>query len=453
MNRRLFIKNSLLTSALLGLNPASLIASRARAQSATGPQFFVFLRFQGGMATTLGLDPIVYSQELIRRGAWQEYSSDRILRSGNILLGPAAEALQPFASEIGIINGIDMQQDIGHENINRLIENGGFSSQELFLLRLAEALDCTDLQALLSDQAGDRKTSLAGSLLTEVNSRITSNSDYDLNLGALARSSSFSILQRQMEESALIQQRLVDLRKLTFEHREALQPFLGEITGSDESVPRFTRERQNGQNDDQEREIEELKENIGVAALSFAAGLSRMAMIIVNSTDRGEGTLDTHNRHDRNHLRVQTGVWEKVAGVFDLFKSIPYNGKSLFDQTLFLVSNEFSRTIYRNATGNGTEHNVDTNSFLLAGAGAPKGRVIGGSRAYIADGTGSFPQHVGRPFDFQAKKALTDAELRALNGRPPRHVRRILIEDVFHSIVDQFGLTGNANISMGRKIF
>jgi hypothetical protein len=201
----------------------------------------------------------------------------------------------------------------------------------------------------------------------------------------------------------------------------------------------------------------DLNRAIGQVGLAFSAGLSRVAMIEVNSTDLA---LDTHSNHEKNHLRVQTQIWQQVSDIFELFKKLPYNDEdSLFDQTLFLVSNEFSRTPFLNSA-RGKDHNVNTNSFLVAGAGAPSsGAVIGGSRVIpnSQSRTGR-ARHVGRPFDFTRRVALSDDEMRALDemlimgSKVPQQFGLLTIEDVFHSIAKKF-VEHAESFAPGRQIF
>src|SRR5690606_27858885 len=69
--------------------------------------------------TTLGLDPLTHRDfGTTNSNIFIEYTPEQRLKFGNFFLGPACEGLQPFASEISVLRGLNMRTDIQHEPMN-----------------------------------------------------------------------------------------------------------------------------------------------------------------------------------------------------------------------------------------------------------------------------------------------------------------------------------------------
>jgi hypothetical protein len=108
---------------------------------------------------------------------------------------------------------------------------------------------------------------------------------------------------------------------------------------------------------------------------------------------------------------------------------------------VILVTSEMSRTPALNMA-NGKDHNEQTTSFLLAGGGLRGGRTIGGSRLISrAQNQSVLSAHLSRPFDFAAGRALSDAEILAIQ-QWPTHVRDLHSENVFAAVAELLGLGG-----------
>ena len=122
-------------------------------------------------------------------------------------------------------------------------------------------------------------------------------------------------------------------------------------------------------------------------------------------------------------------TWSYIAGIFNLFSNLPYKEGSLFDHTTFVVVSEFSRTPYLNPA-KGKDHNVYTNSVLLAGGRVNGGRSFGKSkvipRHQREDGRAI---HIGSPFDFSTGQSV-DAS--------GNHVGLIFPENVAKSMAQLF---------------
>ena len=144
-----------------------------------------------------------------------------------------------------------------------------------------------------------------------------------------------------------------------------------------------------------------------VIAASFLNQGSYQALLHLLTPGIG---LDTHSQHEKTHLATQKTVWQRVADLFSLFKTLPYKSGSLFDATTFLVVSEWSRTPFLNAA-KGKDHNPFTNSALLAGRRIQKGKVFGASK--LIPRTKSelgVAEHIAAPYDYKNKMIATSAQ-------------------------------------------
>ena len=88
------------------------------------------------------------------------------------------------------------------------------------------------------------------------------------------------------------------------------------------------------------------------------------------------GGWDSHDYLERNHAARIRSVDRPIA---TLLKDLKARG--LLDETLVVITGEFGRTPDNNRRGgvdpNGRGHNADAMVVLLAGGGAPRGRIVG----------------------------------------------------------------------------
>ena len=151
---------------------------------------------------------------------------------------------------------------------------------------------------------------------------------------------------------------------------------------------------------------EKSKEAAIIAAAFLDNAANSAVLNLSNIVDLNAINFDTHADHERNHLNAQMNTWSYIAGIFNLFSNLPYKEGSLFDHTTFVVVSEFSRTPYLNPA-KGKDHNVYTNSVLLAGGRVNGGRSFGKSkvipRHQREDGRAI---HIGSPFDFSTGQSV-----------------------------------------------
>ena len=117
--------------------------------------------------------------------------------------------------------------------------------------------------------------------------------------------------------------------------------------------------------------------------------------------------VDSHRDHPGRHYSSQLAAWNAVSDMFSLFKRIPYGDSTLFDRTTFLVVTEFSRAPFLNSQL-GKDHNLLTNSVLLAGNGIKGNVTVGksevisrkrsstGKAIYQASGEHITPEHIAQ---------------------------------------------------------
>ncbi|MBK8203285.1 MAG: DUF1501 domain-containing protein [Bdellovibrionales bacterium] len=118
--------------------------------------------------------------------------------------------------------------------------------------------------------------------------------------------------------------------------------------------------------------------------------------------------------------------------------------KSLFDETLIVITSEFSREINLNSSSvetGGKEHNGYTNSYLLMSGGLRGGFTIGEST--IQPNILHRPvAHIARNFDFDSGQAihkLSDAPERMAD---PKAIKQIRPGHVVRSVAALMGFEG-----------
>lgn len=336
--------------------------------------FFFMIQVGGGMDVTLGLDPQIHKTGTDQKDVFIEYNESGILKSGNILLGPAAHALKDFHQDMCIINGVVMRRDVGHDSLLNYISSGkGDSSSPSFVVEFSRHCEDTNLGIFVND-------SISTGIYQPTISQI---SDF-----SLSNKNNSTEGMEFLKEFFLRQSNLKDAqdKMLKFENEKGLfYSALEDVT----KLAVFENEK------------------LSTIAAGFKSGQSNAASINLESGSFVENIdLDTHANHEGRHLNSQRQVWEFVSSLFKGFKNISYKDGSLFDHTTFAVVSEFSRTPYLNAA-KGKDHNVYTNSVLLAGKGIKGNQAIGGShvisRAKRQDG---LALHIGSPIDFKSGQII-----------------------------------------------
>jgi hypothetical protein len=371
MNRRKFIQNTLLSS--LACNIPSLAFSN---EGALKKHFVVQLLAGGGLDATLSLDPLMHSKYTTdQKDIFLEYRPEDILKNNQLYLGPAAHPLKDFMSQMSTINGIVMRRDIGHDNLLDYIATGSGNG---------------DLASLSVEADYHSSDSLLGVLIN--NSVKTGHRKPSLN--------QINEFSQKSDESEFLSQNLITGLKQTTRKKSRLYQSSLSMLNLSEKEESF-KHHMNHIADLSSRDTDE----VVVIASAFSKNLANSVVLDLESLDL-DFNLDTHSNHEQNHFNGQVMIWEYIADLFRTFKDTPYADGSLFDNTTFVVMTEFSRTPYLNPA-KGKDHNVYTNSVLIAGGKVNGGKSFGESkvikRSERPDGRAL---HIGKAFDFEASKPV-----------------------------------------------
>lgn len=355
--------------------------------------FFVMVHTYGAMDSTLGLDPQIMPEGLNENDLFLEYGPNDILKVGNINLGPAARPLKPFAKDIAVVNGILMAtNNSDHFVLNLYMRSGnGRGRVPSFPVELAAVSEVTPL-GIIVDQ---------GIEMVDRNVRVSTGGDV-LAFGNTPTIGNMKYLKGLVAEKSRNDSSITDSERAALE----IEPYIPKIA---EALNKLKKDPSMQLN------------NMHAIAAAFSTGVARQAEINIME---GSNNLDTHSGHPQAHLAAQLYHWEQVTELFKIFKETPFDGKTLFDATTFMVITEFSRTPNLNAA-KGKDHNPLTNSIILAGKGINGGNTIGASKVYGRGQTqNSQSMHVGLPLNFQTGEiAKTRNEGQYIR---PEHVIRTL---------------------------
>jgi hypothetical protein len=298
-----------------------------------GRKNFLLVHMTGGADCIVGLDPWrpEGSWGLRRRPDENQvflgYADSKILLSSDqkIALGPSAQPLAPFFSEIAVLNGVHTRR-IDHGNVSATggsneVENNilpsqiaGYQAGSGIALIVSSSVVPTEPNVFTKSLLGDDDNS---SLIAHINA----------NAYAIGASEQFGALKMRKVLEALNRVRL---------------PVEANVPNRIADV--------------------------------FELGLSNM---IYHET---RSDLDTHSDDEsKNQISRQREAWQQVADILSTLKQ-----RNLLSSTIVMVTTEFSRQAARSSQG-GKEHNGNTNSVLLAGGGIKGGITVGGS--HINNGT------------------------------------------------------------------
>lgn len=348
-----------------------LEALAAGANTSEEARFFVLLKMEGGWDVTLSLDPWIGANPA-KEDLFIEYTQDQLLHASGLVLGPAAQVLAPYASDIAIVNGVFMNDaDTGHLPALGYITTGNGNGKMAALPVEVGVASMMDPFGVISDD----------SVSTSTKAVLISNTDSMKNM-ALGNSNDDSV--ESALEGADPNSALTRARRAVLDNKErvkSLGQMLKQLQGAGDLKPS------------------------DVVAAAFASNLCRQAQLNVN----GDQFLDTHANHEGAHLKAQKSRWEAVASVFKTFKSMAYgtSGKSLFDVTTFMVVSEFARTPALNAAA-GKDHNPFLNSVLFAGGNVAGGQVVGGSRLVTREESANKASyHIAQPMDLATGRKVS----------------------------------------------
>ena len=388
-----------MASEIINFFPLNLFAQDGR------PQFFVLIMVDGGMDTTLGLDPRTHQNGEDQKDIFIEYRPEQIIQSGNLRLGPAALALKDHAKDFSIINGVNMRRDAGHESNREYLASGSGDGKKPFLpVESAHYLKNLGPAGILQLNASVRLGNYEFTT-TDLQQTFNDSQSSEKNSDEYLENLSDSI---SAYESAVLS------------YKEISGPL--KIIGTE-----LMSENPNVQLSQISKEK--------VIAKMFQKKLSFQAVVSIRGNN-----LDTHSNHAGEdgvpgpHWTNQAKVWANVAEYFTLFKNTKFAEGSLFDYTTFMVVTEFSRTPFLN-NSKGKDHNPLTNSVLLAGPQFKAGQVIGGSHV-IRRSDKSVASHIGTPIDYTTGKLIQVGDV---SYKKNKSINFIYPENIARTVMQSFG--------------
>jgi uncharacterized protein (DUF1501 family) len=376
MKRRDFLKS---TSQIgLAAYLSGLINHRAMAQvSGSSLKNLVYIHLELGWDVTLAIDPQIKQLKVSDTALFLGYRPEEIISAENLKFGPAATALRTLARNMVVVNGVSMLGNVSHSDCARWAQTG--------ILERRTA----GMPAMHANQFAIR-----GELATV----LTDNSIEDgmLNISTMSQQNVANLASDQLLSTFLEPDFIVAQAKAIeakygseMKSRREAQPELDQLLKSDA--------------DD--------KKSAAATALSFQTGFARSVLWRINPSTF---TLDTHSNHQAQHTVALKSCFDQVLGLIKVLQSVQGReiGKSLFEETLVVVSSDFSREINLNGSStetSGKEHNGYTNSYIFLSGGLQGGYSIGES-VIQANVLNRPAAHVARNFDFRSGQVIRRRE-------------------------------------------
>jgi uncharacterized protein (DUF1501 family) len=411
MKRRDFLNtlNSLMLFGAAGTIPGLSLYSRAlhAADTRRKARFFVMIRATNGWDVTLGLDPKIHANGSDQNDMFIEYTPDQIMSAGALRFAPACAPLRPHFQDVATINGVFMSDaNVSHDgNLDYISTGNSEGAAPDLAVELASATQVAPFGVLFD------------TTLKRANRVVVTNSTS--NMLSLRGGVGITALERAGQMGGDSHSGFAKAKLNLLSHGALRTEFVNELDKLQEEIDAASSARRGG----------------AVLAAAFTTGAAYQGMLTLSPS------LDTHSAHEGTHLKEQTSLWEGVADIFRIFKTVPYHDEagredgSLFDRTTFMIVSEFSRTPALNAA-KGKDHNPLTNSVLLAGAGVRGGTTIGESRLILRRNTRTGEsRHVAGLINFETGQvARTKGEARA------KEFQLITPENVVATVIDIFGV-------------
>lgn len=392
MNRRDFLLRSGLAAGAFALS--NTVMSRVAKAAENGDHYFIFVYFEGGWDSLIGLDPrdptVFTDNEATATGIQPGYNrlpaqySRQMIDAGPFMLGPCIGELAPIADQYSIVRGINMAT-LTHEVGRRYFITGqppsGLTARGNSVATLAAGQMEADrpvphLSHLVESYNVDQPAYAAAmpvAAVDHVQYILQENLGIPTNVAPNVRGALGAYWQKTRDCSP---------------HRGASATKLGDIYRSNRARARdvvtSTLYRQFQFNSPETAAVRahyglnnQLETPFGRAALAAQAlkvGLSRVVSVTLANA------LDTHdNTWANDHsARLEAGFSALARLITDLGATeAPGGGGSMLDKTTIIAYSEFQRTPRINER-NGRDHHLG-NCALVAGAGIKPGLVIGGS--------------------------------------------------------------------------
>ena len=405
MNRRQFIKKLSNTSVGLALY-SSLPWTAAHAYTSETQKSdlknLIIVRANGGIHPPLGLNPFILDNLSNRKfdsfnmedpnEFYATYTDDQLVKTRNgLVLGPGAAPLLNVADDFVIVSGVLMlPESIGHETNRRYASTGSINVNSKYLTTvIGQKIGFTGFGAI-QNVSGD----------ASVNDTLTGITFDDFN--NLLSGSSNSVRQKQVVDSIVRARNTTNQMESASQSLELLSNELEKLNQSDRYAQLI---RSNFMVNN------ELDRNLQTALLGIMTNTSPMAVVDINFSLNGFN-FDTHFNHSFQQSNAQNAIFNSIARLISLLKSLPHSedeNQNLYDETVLLFTSDFSRTSWRQDQ-DGTDHNPFNNSFLIAGGPYSGGKRVGQSHIFSKRATRSNVSSLsGLPYDFNNNTNI-DAE-------------------------------------------
>lgn len=437
MDRRQFLRSLASVSSVGAFSSGlafELLSCIARAQGAENSRNLILVRLHGAFDSVQCLNPwtgalpdpkdLFFAYDPSQIGSIGDYTT--VLRKvGNteINLGPSGHALAKYANKMAVINGIAMGPvDLGHPFAAQYMVSGRTQERAPSLSSLvAHERSATDQFFIVNGPVEKGEYKLKILQTVNLKAGLSSGSGAAASfVGAYGAGSphldghrSFSKRKAAIEQFTQI---MTELKPENTERNDS-----GGITPAIEAF---------AQN--------EMDDVAAVGALS-----SKLASVVQLDWQMSDGgSPDSHALYVEQHPAAQRNRWDRLARLLGRLEKY-----RLLENTLVVVTTEFSRTPALNTNG-GKDHNYMDNSALFIGAGIRGGTVLGSHRLFGRNAnrsesalTGDFIDFgggTGKIFDRPEKFRLRDLPSGYGLIRPP-DVLRTALEIVQPSIVDLLG--------------
>lgn len=387
MNRRRFLILSSQAGIAAGLSQMIPLQVWANASRNGRIKNLITVHFIDGWDVTLGLDPKTKDASVSDQACFLGYRPDEIIQAKGLRLGPAAQALEPYANRCIVINGVSMMGNISHEDCRRMAQTGIIDRRTPQLVSMKAFTERS--QALNS---GGEKLE---------NGQLELNAVSDADVTSIITSKDSDEIQ------------FLDADNFIARDQQALNSYGTAIRKIVEEVPELKAkfEENNNNNGGSYGVLDE--KSAYATVLAMKAGYVSGAHISIRPD---QGTLDSHSDHKARHTPAQANCFAQLLMLVTALKAVPGSaaGASMFDETLIMVTSDFSRESALNGQSvesAGKEHNGYTNSYLLMGGSLKGGRTIGESIIQIG-AMGKPSLHTARNFDFTCGNVIrtrTDA--------------------------------------------
>jgi hypothetical protein len=422
LKRREFIKSSLIytSAAVAGTQFVPGLFAQARAEQMASDHLFVQIQIEGSADMICSLDPKLEMPGLSESEFYREYF-DADIKGDKIKLGPAGYPLLPYLNEMVVINGINTQLDSNtnsHEDCRTYCASGA-QGQSQFSTGVVEV-------------AANGEVGPFGVIINTpswfVNKRANISQAMTDNMGASTI---------DPHDSRFI---LSPLPVSGDPYEDSLNAYINSVNAVNDynSKLETITKLMNSENSALDFELR--------VAAALSSGLGNQGFLnfggdYLSKILPGYKDLDSHSNYKKVHQESQTKYWDRLARTFETFKKLEYkqSGKSLFEMTTFLVTNEFSKT--PGMVGDGKDHNPKNNSAIIAGRGINGGQSIGRSRFFsVKDWPNNLnrTQMVAMPIDFKTGASLADEDLKKLQDLASHNsnIRMIKPENVMATVLD-----------------